>query len=328
MSDDTQNDTPSDFDSIETERRLHALLCGRCGEPDRTRLLEQLTHDQSLRDLLGEMIRTRELARAAYGYPTDDAALPETPTLTQLADLASTPAGTDRSRTLPFDERRGRALPRRRATWRRAFWRLAGAAVVAASIFLALDVHQTNVLLRRELSTEPGDGRAQALAIARVQPAELQRFMTIWSEVAGNEPGNQGRPWILMTGQNGQFGYLAGPAPANSAARPIVVRVLVVSDDGNVLEKSNVLLPRERTGQLTLADAGQLCNMPLGLEVNSSGSETTVGLKVGEGEHNIAGITGRVQVGREAEEIGRVKIGGRDLRVIVQALPLNGKPMS
>ena len=316
MSNEPHNDAPLDAEAIDAERMIHALLCGRCDEPERSRLLERLACERPLQELLAEMIRTRRLARAAYGYPPTDAALRPSPAATGGHDEAS----GDRVRRL---------WPRR-ATWRRAFWRIAGGAVVAASVFLALDVHRTNLLLRRQLSAQPGYGAGQtpALAVGQVQPAELQRFMTIWSEVTIGATGDEARPWILMTGQSGQFGYIGGPSTQNVEAKPIVVRVMLVSADGKVLEKSNLLLPRGRTGPLTLADAGTLWDMPLGLEVNSSGSEATVGLRLGRGGRNVAGITGRVRVGSQAEEIGRLKVAGKDLRVIVHALPVNGGPMS
>jgi hypothetical protein len=294
---------------------MHALLCGRCEDAERIDLLGRLTRDAALRDLLAEMIHTQQRARTAYGYPPVGKDLPAGPAASELVGRVS-------------DAIRARRVSRR-ATWRRAFWRVAVGAVVAASVLLAWDVQRTNVLLRRELS-KSGGGTHQAgprLAIGRVQPAELQRFMTIWSEVAGDDAGGEGRPWILMTGQSGQFGYIGGPSPSGEA-RPIVVRVLLATADGEVLEKSNLLLPRGRTGRLTLADAGTLWDMPLGLEVDSSGSEATVGLRVGRGGRDVAGITGRVHVGSEAEEIGRLKVAGKDLRVIVHALPLGNGPVS
>ncbi len=297
-------------EQLDTERSIHALLCGRCDDAERVALLKRIARDEHLRGLLGEMIQTRELARAAYGYPVDDRSLP----INLPTALAGSRTGGEHADAASPAIRRRLVLP----LGRRAFWRLAGAAVVAASIFLAVDVHQTNVLLRRQMLA--GVNGTDPIPASQLQPAEMQRLRNIWAEVADGAEAS--RPWILLSGQSGEFGYVNGPKPTE-ADRPIVVRLILVSADGKVVERSNLLLPRQAIGRLSLADVGRLWGMPLNMEVDSSGSHTNVALTVGHGGENSVGISGKVRVGNGAEEIGWLRVAGKDLRVIIQALPLN-----
>jgi len=199
---------------------------------------------------------------------------------------------------------------------------VAGAAVVAASVLLVLDVHRTNEVLREQVSQQGGQG--QPVFALRVDPAELRNLRNVWSEIAGGEESGSARPWILLSGQNGQFGYVEDGEVRSGETHPIVVRVLLVSAEGKVLEKSSLLLPGRKAGRLSLADAGKLGDLPIGLEIEAAGAMTRVGLTVGQNGRQAAGISGRVQLGNDAEEIGRLRVAGKDLRVIVQAVPLNG----
>jgi hypothetical protein len=154
----------------------------------------------------------------------------------------------------------------------------------------------------------------------QLQPAEMQRLRDIWAEVA--DTGEASRTWILMGGQSGEFGYVNGAKPAGTD-RPIVVRLMLVSADGKVVEKSNLLLPRQAIGRLSLADVGRVLGMQFGIEVDSSDSRTQVALTVGSGsDADSVGVSGKVRVGNGAEEIGWLRIAGQDLRVVIQALPL------
>ena len=301
----------TDQEQLDTECSIHALLCGRCDDAERFALLKRIARDENLRGLLGEMIQTQELARAAYGYPAADQSLQ----LGLPAAFANLPAGQEHREA-------AKCAPRRRlgsSAWRRALWRMAAGAVIAASVFLAIDVHRTNVLLREQLLAE--GNRVEPIPAVQFQPAEMQRLRDIWAEVA--DGGEASRTWILMSGQSGEFGYVNGTKPTG-ANRPIVVRLILVSADGKVVEKSNLLLPRQAIGKLLLADVGRLWGMPLGLEVDSSDSRTHVALTVGQGGGaDSVGISGRVRVGNGAEEIGWLRVAGKDLRVIVQAIPLS-----
>jgi len=301
----------TDEEQLDAERSIHALLCGRLDDAGRLSLLKRIARDSKLRGLLAEMIQTQELARAAYGYPADD----RSPPIGLPAALVEPRAGLERPDSASPAVRRRLALP----AWRRIFWPLAGAAVVAASVFLAIDVHQTNVLLRRQISA--GVSGPEPIPASQLQPAELQRLRNIWAQV--DEGTEASSPWILLSGQSGEFGYVNGPRPTG-ANQPIVVRVLLVSADGKVVEKSNLLLPQQAIGRLSLADAGRLWGMPLSMEVDSSDGRTSVALTVGHGGEDSVGISGRVRVGNGAEEIGWLRVAGKDLRVIIQALSLKG----
>jgi hypothetical protein len=298
----------TDQEQLDAERSIHALLCGRCDDAERLALLKRLARDEQLRGLLAEMIQTRELARAAYGYPPGDQSLE----LVIPKVIENLSGGGE-----PLDA--AKAAPTRlgKSPWRRAIWRTAAGAVIAASLFLAIDVHRTNVLLREQISA---GGRTEPIPAGQLQPAEMQRLRDIWAEIA--DAGEASRTWILMGGQSGEFGYVNGANPAG-ANRPIVVRLIIVSADGKVVEKSNLLLPRPSIGRLALADAGRLLGIPFGLEVDSSDSRTRVALTVGQGGGGSVGVSGKVRVGNGAEEIGWLRVAGKDLRVVIQALPLS-----
>jgi len=301
----------TDQEQLDTECSIHALLCGRCDDAERFALLKRIARDENLRGLLGEMIQTQELARAAYGYPGADQSLQ----LSLPAALADLSAGQEHREA-------AKPAPRRRlglSAWRRTFWPAAVGAVIAASVFLAIDVHRTNVLLREQFLAE--GNRVEPILAGQIQPAEMQRLRDIWAEVA--DGGEASRTWIFMGGQSGEFGYVSGAKPTGTD-RPIVVRLILLSADGKVMEKSNLLLPRQAIGRLSLADAGRLWGMQLGLEVDSSDSRTRVALTVGQGGGgDSVGVSGKVRVGNGAEEIGWLRVAGKDLRVIIQAIPLS-----
>jgi hypothetical protein len=300
----------TDQEQLDAERSIHALLCGRCDDAQRLALLKRLARDEHLRGLLAEMIRTQELARAAYGYPSGD----------QSLELVISKAMEGLSKGGQAAKAAKAAPPRRlgKSAWRRVFWPAAAAAVIAASLFLAIDIHRTNVLLREQLSA--AGNRTEPIPAGQLQPAEMQRLRNIWAEIA--DAGEASRTWILMGGQSGEFGYVNGAKPAG-ANRPIVVRLILVSADGKVVEKTNLLLPRQSIGRLALVDAGRLLGIPFGLEVDSSESRTRVALTLGQGGGDSVGVSGKVRVGNGAEEIGWLRVAGKDLRVVIQALPLS-----
>ena len=301
----------TDQEQLDTECSIHALLCGRCDDAERFALLKRIARDENLRGLLGEMIQTQELARAAYGYPGADQSLQ----LGLPAALANLPVGREHRDAAKLAHRRRMGA----SAWRRTFWPAAVGAVIAASVFLAIDVHRTNVLLREQFLAE--GNRVEPILAGQMQPAEMQRLRDIWAEVA--DGGEASRTWIFMGGQSGEFGYVSGAKPTGTD-RPIVVRLILLSADGKVMEKSNLLLPRQAIGRLSLADAGRLWGMQLGLEVDSSDSRTHVALTVSRGGGaDSVGVSGKVRVGNGAEEIGWLRVAGKDLRVIIQAIPLS-----
>jgi len=298
----------TDHQELDQERSIHALLCGRLGQAERVSLLKSLAQDEQLRDLLAEIIQTQELARAAYGYPADDPSVPAGLT----ASIAAPAASTRPSSTSKPSNRRLLAL----GPWRRALWRVAAIVVIAASVFVAIDVHRSNVLLRNKLA---GGGGGEPITTGQLLPADMQRLRDIWSHVVDRR--ETARPWILMSNGSGEFGYVSG-LDKSGPSQPIVLRLTLVSADGKVVETSNLLLPNQAIGRLALADAGRLWGLPLGLVVDSSNRRTRVALTVSRGDDDGAGISGRVRVGDVAEEIGWLRVAGKDVRVIVQALAL------
>jgi len=298
----------TDQQELDQERSIHALLCGRLGDAERVSLLKSLAQDEQLRDLLTEIIQTQELARAAYGYPVGDPSVP----VGLTAAIAAPAAGAEHTSTSKP------ASPRRLAfrSWRRALWRVAAIAVIAASVFVAVDVHHSNVLLRDKLAAA---GAGEPIPAGQLQPAEMQRLRGIWNQVADRR--DTCRPWILLNNGSGEFGYVSG-TDKSGAGQPIVLRLIFVSADGKVVKTSNLLLPEQAIGKLRLADVARLGGLPLGLVVDSSNSRTRVALSVSRGGDDGAGISGRVRIGGVAEEIGWLRVAGRDVRVIVQVLPL------
>ncbi len=298
----------TDQQELDQERSIHALLCGRLGEAERVSLLKSLARDERLRDLLTESIQTQELARAVYGYPVDDPSVP----VGLTAAIAAPVAGATPSSTSKPADRRLLAL----GSWRRALWRVAAIAVIAVSVFVVIDVHRSNVLLREKLSVA---GAGDPIQAGQLQPAEMQRLRNIWNQVVDRRETS--RPWILMSNGSGEFGYVSS-ADKSGPGQPIVLRLTLVSADGKVVETSSLLLPEQAIGRLALADAGRLWGLPLGLVVDSSNRRTRVALTVSRGDDDGAGISGRVRVGDVAEEIGWLRVAGKDVRVIVQALAL------
>ncbi len=298
----------TDQQELDQERLIHALLCGRLGDAKRVSLLKRLAHDEQLRNLLTEIVRTQELARAAYGYPIGDPSVPDGLT----AAIAAPAAGAEHPSTSKPPHRRLLAF----RPWRRALWRVAAIAVIAASVFVAVDVHRSNVLLRHKLAAADV---GEPIPAGQLQPAEMQRLRDIWNQIADRR--DTSRPWILLNNGSGEFGYVGG-AYKSGAVQPIVLRLTLLSAEGKVVETSNLLLPEQAIGRLALADAGRLWGLPLGLVVDSSNNRTRVALTVSRGGDDGAGISGRVRVGNVAEEIGWLRVGGQDVRVIVQALPL------
>ncbi len=298
----------TDQEQLDTECSIHAMLCGRLAEAEQVSLLKRLARDDQLRDLLAEIIQTQELARAAYGYPIGDPSVPVD--LTRA--IAASAAGAEHPSTSKPEHRRLLAF----RPWRRALWRVAAIVVIAASVFVAVDVHRSNVLLRDKLATA---GIGEPIQASQLQPSEIQRLRGVWNQIADRRETS--RPWILLSNGSGEFGYVGGVYKSGER-QPIVLRLTLVSAEGKVVETSNLLLPEQAIGKLSLADIGRLWGLPLGLVVDSSNSRTRVALTVSRGGDDGAGISGRVQVGNVAEEIGWLRVAGKDVKVIVQAFPL------
>jgi hypothetical protein len=198
---------------------------------------------------------------------------------------------------------------------------VAAAVVVAVSLFIAYDAHQSNVRMLAQLTPQarqPGPSMPSALTMA-----ELKDYGRIWSQIADRR--ESARPWVLLGNGGGQFGYVGD---GGSRGRLVVLRIQVLSQDGKVLEQNNVLVPAQAVASIAVPEAGQLWGKPLGYEIvcqeGSAGQWAGVAMTVGDGTAQKIGISGRVRLGENPLEIGQLKVDGKDVRVVVQAVPVGG----
>jgi len=298
----TQDDT-SHADAAE---RLQALLSGSLSPSDMRQVLALVARDDGARRLLGEMLAFERTVRAAYGYDRTEEKMKDS--LASL--LASLGAGE-----IPPERDRAGAARRPAFRMRRVLGALAASVVVAASLYAAISSHLQNRSMRTPLNPV-----LDSAAMPKVTEAERAGYSRIWSEVAQAARGP--KPWILLSNGGGEFGYLPSPSAGAAEERLLLVRCLVTTGDDGRVQTINLLVPARRNLRLSLPEIAHLAGQPVACDIALCADSATVGLTVGKGSADAVGVRGRVGFGDRSVEIGEFLLGGKPMRIVVQAVPL------
>jgi hypothetical protein len=310
------------------------LLCGDLCGKERDEILELIATDESARKALAEMMKCRQVARQAFGYEAVQAKIDAS-----MADLAgSLKAASAKSGPQPKRRARRRVVSLR---WPGLFWQVAAVVAIAVAIYLGVTGREETQATSREAAKvaaeklarkfaevemagyrrareEITEANAQALA-RQLVAAELAGYRKVWQEVASTEPNS---PWILLKDGDGRFEYLSAVA-ARPDARPLVVRCLLVSSEGETLEKINLLLPAHRPVRLSLGEMGQIAGLPIRCDVATQQEWVSMDVKIGTDEARAVGVRGRVRTGEKISEVGQFRLGDRDMKMFLQAVSLN-----
>jgi len=291
--------------TTEIETRIQALLAGDVSPKERDELLARIATDELARKTLAEMIRCRNAARRAFGYNGADAAI-NPPVEDILLATEGRASGRPGRRTL---------RPVVKIRWASLFWPAAAAAAIAVAIYFGLRGQDESSAIRDQIAKVN-----QAVAQWQMTAKELAGYQKVWDEIAASSERRS--PWILLRDGGGRFEYLpaTGTGPQ---AEPMIVRCLLVSQDGTVAETVNLLLPAHRPLDLSLGETGQLAGLPLRCKVAAEDEWITMDVMIGRDEAEAVGVRGRVMPGREMSEIGQFKLGDRGMKVLLQAVPLS-----
>ena len=295
----------SQQDARDLDARIHALLCDSLSRGQRDEVLALIATDEVARKLLDEMLTCRKLSRAAFGYDRADQAMDASKAAFMASLKSAWPADTPNVKV-------------RRIRWRPLLWPAAAAAVaIAVSLYLAAAGRRDTANMHQEIASV-----MRQVAAAQVTQAEVTDYLRIWREVTS--ANDRESPWILLNNGGGRFEYLPS-VRQGAASGSLILRCLIVSADGRIVEKINVLLPADRPIAVSLGEAGQLEGMPIRYNVVTSGRWITMDVKVGDNAARTVGVRGRVKLGDKMAGIGRFRIGNRDLQVFLWAVRLDGK---
>ena len=297
--------THDDTSHADAAERLQALLSGSLSPSDMRQVLALVARDDGARRLLGEMLAFERTVRAAYGYDRTEEKMKDS--LASL--LASLGAGE-----IPPERDRAGAARRPAFRMRRVLGALAASVVVAASLYAAISSHLQNRSMRTPLNPV-----LDSAAMPKVTEAERAGYSRIWSEVAQAARGP--KPWILLSNGGGEFGYLPSPSAGAAEERLLLVRCLVTAGDDGRVQTINLLVPARRNLRLSLPEIAHL-GRRLACDIAMYADSATVGLTVGKGSADAVGVRGRVGFGDRSVEIGEFLLGGKPMRIVVQAVPL------
>ncbi len=289
--------------SPDLERRLHALWCGDLAPAEARDELARLCRDEQARAVLAEMIEVQQACRAALGCEVGEEAVRQ---------------GVGSLAPLLARRERGRASERFRRVrrWRGALrWMVRAAAllVVGGSVYVAVSAHWTVTRMGERL-----EEICRTVTAPQVSAAELAMYREMLRQVA--DPAGQSRPWLLFADGEGEFGYLPAVSSDASSSGPILVRCLLVADDGSRRQMLTLVVPSGRQAPLTLPEAARWDDMPIDLDVAAQGRWADVGLTVGEHAAGASGVRGRVGVGEPPSEVGQFRLRSRPVRVFLQAV--------
>jgi hypothetical protein len=287
---------------FELERGIQALLSGAADEADRLAVLRRVVEDKDALEALAQSLRVRRASRQAFGC---EAQARVEQSLRNFMGALPTMGVKGKTNRQPAS--RGLA-PRRFA---RGSWlaRIAAVAVIAASVYVAVVVHRTTSFAERKLAELP------SAALPEFTQNDLSDYRRILSQVSDQGPTS--KPWVLLSNGGGEFGYVS--APPAGGEQMIVLRYLILSPEGKLLKEANILLPARC--KVSLRDVAELDGVPLECEVSSTSQSAGVALTVRKNVEP-TGISGSVQVGNGPTEIGQFKLGGRNVRVVLQAAGL------
>jgi hypothetical protein len=285
---------------VNTERRLHQLICGETHGEETRRLLRLVTEDEGARSLLRRMLLCQEASRQAFGLHR----CPE-PSRELLDSVASRAAAGRRDR---------RWWRRVRSHGFRWAWRIAAAVAIAVSAALALEARHSSRELQTRLAKVERDVRPPG-----VTAGELAQYRRIWQEIAG--PGVTDQPLVLLREDGGRLEYLSA-LQGEQTGKLLMVRCWLVAEDGQTVEQMNLLLPRRKLATVSLPGAGRLGGRDVQCNLTTDERWVSLGLDVADGSLGPVGVGGRVRLGQDASEIGRFRLEGRPLRVFLQAVTL------
>ena len=298
--------THNDTHPVDTAERLQALLSSSLSPAEMREVLTLVARDDGARRMLDEMLALERTVRTAYGYDRTEEKMRES-----LASfLASAGAGE-----IPAEKESIRAARRPAFRLRRVLAALAASVVVAASLYAAISSHLLNRSMQTQLSQVLGSS-----ALPKVTETERAEYSRIWSEVAQAAGGP--KPWILLSNGGGEFGYLAAQSAGAGEERLLLVRCLVTTGDDGRVQAINLLVPARKNLRLSLPGIAHLGGQPVACDIAMNGDSATVGLTVGKGSADAVGVRGRVGFGDRSVEIGEFLLGGKPMRVVVQAVPL------
>jgi anti-sigma factor RsiW len=298
--------TQDDTHHADAAERLQALLSGSLSPAEMRRVLALVARDDGARRLLDEMLALERTVRAAYGYDRTEEKMKDS--LASL--LASLGAG---GIPAAWDPAGAARRPAFRMRW--VLGALAASVVVAASLYVAISTHLLNRSMRGQLNPV-----LNSAALPKVTETEKAGYSRIWSEVAQAASGPT--PWILLSNGGGEFGYLPSPSAGAGEERLLLVRCLVTPGDDGRVQTINLLVPARRNLRLSLPEIAHLAGQPVACDIAMYADSATVGLTVGKGSADAVGVRGRVGFGDRSVEIGEFLLGGRPMRIVVQAVPL------
>jgi len=298
--------TQNDMRHADAAERLQALLSGSLSPAEMRQVLALVARDDGARRMLDEMLALERTLRAAYGYDRTEEKMRDS--LASL--LASVGAGE-----IPAEKERAGAAHRPAFRIRRVLGALAASVVVAASLYVAISSHLLNRSMQTQLSQV-----LDSAGLPKVTETERAGYSRIWSEVAQAAGGP--KPWVLLSNGGGEFGYLSAPSGGAGEERLLLVRCLVTTGDDGLVQTINLLVPARRNLRLSLPEIAHLAGQPVACDIAMYAESATVGMTVGKDSSDAVGVRGRVGFGNQSVEIGELRIGGKPMRVVVQAVPL------
>jgi hypothetical protein len=191
-------------------------------------------------------------------------------------------------------------------------------ALIAVSVYLAALSRSDSRLLREELAS-----LRRSVELPDISPAQRQAYQQIWHAL-GDQAGRP-RPWVLLSQDTGEFGYMpAAAARAGGRTGPVLLRCVLATSLGRRVGVVSLILPAGPDLKLSVPGAAELLGLPVACEVSSQDDRSAaVALTVGGGAGMEAGVRGRVTLDGAWVEIGQFQLNGQRLRVAVQALPLD-----
>jgi len=285
-------------EELDLERRIHTLLCGALDEEELRQVLREIADSPAAQRTLREMLAAERAARAAFGFDAAQGTL-EASRAALLRRLKPDAAHAIRP------ARGGRTV---------GWLARAAAGILIGGISAALAAYATVRVLER-----PSPAPSAAMPMEGISRAEIAVYGQVWRQVA--EPGDEGVPWLLLSGARGEFGYVPGEA---GAERLLLVRCRFVGPENETMETVNLILPAEPGSCLALPDAGLLGGRPVGYEVAAGTDWAAVAMTVGKTAQDSAGVRGRVAIGADPVEVGQFRLNGRPVHLWLQVVPFAG----
>ncbi|HDZ21191.1 hypothetical protein LCGC14_0276300 [marine sediment metagenome] len=290
------------------ERQIQALLCGELNEPDRIEALAKIATDRHARQVLAEMTALQQVSRRVFGIDRGaermGSSITKVQQTIQAGALGESSGGTGAGGG-------GSRPPAPTKLW---LGRVAAALLIATSVLAAVwsyrdanraqssvdAIRQELAEIRRTIETPP------------LAQADLAKYRLLWSHMQG--AAGETAPWVVLYEGRGKFGAMAVVEHLDPDMIRLV-RCFLVDDQARTVRTIDLLVPVGDDVRLTVPAAAEVAGMPIDMDLTSDGQWTSVQLSIGK---NIA-IRGRAETDRQPVELGRVRLNGRTLRVIVQA---------